>query len=103
MNHFQRTEDQRCSDFQASNKAVQISSKVKNVFNPIALRKAKIVYSFGLSEYNRVNVKRKREHKLYLSEKMLCSLPRPFFYQIIIFVSSHSITLKVNLISEHEC
>ena len=26
------------------------------MFNPIVLRKAKIVYNFGLSEWNRVNV-----------------------------------------------
>ena len=28
---------------------------VKEAFNPIALRKAKIVYKFGLSDCNRVN------------------------------------------------
>ena len=30
-------------------------SEIKSDFNPIALRKAKIVYNFGLSECNRVN------------------------------------------------
>ena len=30
--------------------------KIRQVFNPIALRKAKIVYNFGLSECNRVNI-----------------------------------------------
>ena len=29
-------------------------------FNPIALKKAKIVYNFGLSECNRVNSKTRR-------------------------------------------
>ena len=33
--------------------------------NPIALRKAKIVYNFGLSEYNRV--KTKTVHQLFHS------------------------------------
>ena len=28
--------------------------RVQNMFNPIALRKAKIAYTFGLSEYNRI-------------------------------------------------
>ena len=28
--------------------------KVESTFNPIALRKAKLVYNFGLSECNRV-------------------------------------------------
>ena len=28
--------------------------RLDHIFNPIALRKAKIVYNFGLSEFNRV-------------------------------------------------
>ena len=36
-----------------------------NLFNPIALRKAKIVYYFGLSECNRV------KHKTWVSKLML--------------------------------
>ena len=32
-----------------------IKTQASEVFNPIALRKAKIVYNFGLSECNRVN------------------------------------------------
>ena len=31
---------------------------IKRIFNPIALRKAKIVYNFGLSECSRVKEKR---------------------------------------------
>ena len=30
---------------------------VMSYFNPVALRKAKIVYNFGLSEFNRVNMR----------------------------------------------
>ena len=36
------------------NIAVITSRKICNLYNPIALRKAKIVYNFGLSECNRV-------------------------------------------------
>ena len=36
---------------------------VKDIVNPIALRKAKIVYKFGLSECNRVNSARTHELK----------------------------------------
>ena len=31
-------------------------TKILTLFNPIALKKAKIVYNFGLSECNRVNL-----------------------------------------------
>ena len=34
----------------------KISSRSACIFNPMALRKAKIVYNFGLSECNRVKV-----------------------------------------------
>ena len=33
------------------------------ILNPIALRKAKIVYNFGLFECNRVKVQKKKEKK----------------------------------------
>ena len=33
-----------------------ISAKLQNLINPIALRKAKTLWSFGLSECNRVKV-----------------------------------------------
>ena len=36
---------------------------VKDIVNPIALRKAKIVYNFGLSECSRVNSARTHEFK----------------------------------------
>ena len=32
------------------------ASRLFGLFNPITLRKAKIAYNFGLSEYNRVKV-----------------------------------------------
>ena len=40
-------------------------------FNPIALRKAKIVYDFGLSECNRINNSVQTVPKLHLSENMI--------------------------------
>ena len=40
---------------------------VTSNFNPIALRKAKIVYNFGLSECNRVKKKRKLSYLEALS------------------------------------
>ena len=40
-----------------------------SLFNPIALRKAKIVYNFGLSECNRVKVL--RQNFLHVTGKAL--------------------------------
>ena len=50
---------------------------VKSLFNPIALRKAKIVYNFGLSECSRVNV-----HKL-LNEKDFAPLGTGFKHAFV--------------------
>ena len=40
-------------------------------FNPIALRKAKIVYNFGLSECSRVNLRQCKTMKAILSSYVL--------------------------------
>ena len=52
--------------------------QVYRLFNPIALRKAKIVYNFGLSECDRVNIihfffnisGREQVHRKYLSDNL---------------------------------
>ena len=42
---------------------MSFDSTIVFIFNPIALRKAKIVYNFGLSEYNWVHLKEKNPLK----------------------------------------
>ena len=51
------------------------------LLNPIALRKAKIVYNFGLSECNRVKVTLKQSDRMYI-----CKLKKNCFIQAVSYL-----------------
>ena len=46
--HYWTKQERKCHN---------VDGKQQALFNPVALRKAKIVYNFGLSECNRVNIR----------------------------------------------
>ena len=58
----------------------------RSTFNPIALRKAKIVYNFGLSEYNRVKERISNSSKLAFPLSIMCLCFIFFIFCILLSV-----------------
>ena len=73
------------------------------LFNPIALRKAKIAYNFGLSERNRVNMR----GRIFSSWNIIndyTNLKAPFLYQHELFYGEVSLQASVhNFITVNGC